>query len=136
MRIWRVSCQLFTVAIVLMVLGCSNPAELSGLNEEKIKSVDDQDLCEAYYHGGADNVRNEINRRELITERRWNQVDSNKVATGMTECAVYAALGSPNRTIAKTSNDPAKIFIYRKNDTLVNVYYDDKRVQKIERKEP
>lgn len=126
---------LLSICLLLgaMLAGCADPAELSALGEDEIRTVRSDELCEAYHYGGADNVRNEINRRQLISEARWNRVDANKLTTGMSECAVLASLGSPDSIEAKTASDRSKIFVFERGDMILRVHYSKDRVSKIER---
>lgn len=125
--------------VVLLTLGllagCGGPAELANLSSDDIREVSERELCEAYYYGGADNVRNEINRRQLIREPRWNQVDARKVGPGMSECAVLASLGTPNRIEARTDRDTTKVLVYRTKERTLRVHLKNDRTEKIEKDE-
>lgn len=122
--------------LIGILAGCAEPADLSGLNEDDLREVSNQELCEAYHYGRADNVRNEINRRQLIREPRWNQVDAQKIGPGMTECAVLAALGTPDRTEALTDRDKNRVLIYHRENRTLRIHFKENRACKIEKKNP
>ncbi|MFB6347082.1 MAG: hypothetical protein ABEK50_15270 [bacterium] len=133
MRTQRSIVLLVIMSLFGLLGSCANQAELSGLSKNELAAVDDRTLCEAYHYGQAPNVVEEIKRRGLISRARLKQIQSGKINTGLHECAMFAAMGSPDRITAKTADDPAKIYIYKQGDRTITLFSHDDRITDIRR---
>ena len=99
---------------VAFLAGCvDSPKLLHGLPSRDvlrtpaaIKAASDNDLCAAYVRNSPAAVRAEIERRTLLTEAEWTDVDAFRIRIGSSKFGVLAAFGRPshiNRTIFATS---------------------------------
>ncbi len=90
-------------ALALSACGLSAAMEPPLLQQQS-----DRKLCKAYYFTSgarAEEIKDEIVRRGLISEAQWTDVAQGALATGAGECALFAALGEPlsERTTTKRS---------------------------------
>lgn len=74
------------------------------IDPSRVPSLSDDALCAGYHQarefGSAELVNayaTEIKTRNLISEREWGIVYSNRVAMGISKCALYASWGYPTR---------------------------------------
>lgn len=67
------------------------------MNANQLYGVSNNNLCVAYYQNQPPLVKDEINRRKLVTSYfDWKNINSHETKPGMNLCGVLASLGKPN----------------------------------------
>ena len=77
--------------------------EIQGMPAKKLYTVQNNDLCAAYYGTMSPVIKEEISRRGLVESDQWSDLNKNETWKGMTYCQIFAALGKP--TGATIGND-------------------------------
>ncbi len=72
-----------------------NSSEIQGMPAQKLYTVQNNDLCAAYYGTMSPIIKEEISRRGLIDNDQWSDLNKNETWKGMTYCQIFAALGKP-----------------------------------------
>ena len=92
-----------TLALITLTLvsGCASVA-----TPQRAQQLDDKRLCELAYdlpRGGIYGhrlnpiVKEEINRRALMTENEWRLAENQQIQRGMSECALLVSWGIPSK---------------------------------------
>lgn len=85
-------------SLALALSGCA-------INPQQLAARSDNEVCESYgvYSHGigwgevANQYRAEIERRNLITPEEWALAAKKQLRIGMSQCAMYASWGKPDR---------------------------------------
>ncbi len=88
---------------------------ITAYDTSELSQVSNAELCVTHYYYPDDaDVISEIRQRNLITERHWQLVRGNKIAIGMSICAVRALIGPETKTNTRTSKHGTRIqMVYR-----------------------
>jgi len=80
-----------------MLVGCA-------VNPQHVSTAPDLEICQSYgvYSRGAwsshaESYKQEIERRKLLSQDDWDTVAQRKIKRGMSQCAMYASWGRPDR---------------------------------------
>lgn len=78
-------------------------------NLRNISSQENEKLCISYSknYKNKSEIENEINKRNLIQNEYWDEIDQNMIADGMNHCAVLTAWGKPNSRNSFSAPDSA-----------------------------
>jgi hypothetical protein len=103
-----IRCGIIAIAASLSV-GCApephSPGAILIEDETSVRQEDTLSLCQAfgvnsqkiYGANGLRRIRDELTRREALTQSYWTLVDRREIGIGMSECGVLAAWGVPNQ---------------------------------------
>lgn len=94
----RVFMAILAAAAVTSMTGCA-------MSPDIMTRQDDMDVCRSYgiyanspmWRATADGYEQEINRRGLLSTEEWQLARSKKIRQGMSQCALYASWGKPDR---------------------------------------
>ena len=81
------------LSFVSLVSGCA-------ISPERMSELPDLNVCRSLavfgFAGGAP-YKQEIIRRNLLTQEEWALVAEGKISRGMSQCAMYVSWGTPHR---------------------------------------
>ena len=63
------------------------------MTPEELALENSYNLCNAYNHNKNSNVRNELERRGLLSDTEWDLIDTNYIQVGMSELALICLRG-------------------------------------------
>ena len=69
--------------------------EIQDMPAKKLYTVQNNDLCAAYYGTMSTIIKEEISRRGLVESDQWADLNKNETWKGMTYCQIFASLGKP-----------------------------------------
>lgn len=106
--------RLLISIIALALSGCA-------ITQEQLSSRSDMDVCQSYgtfrkgigWGAMANSYREEIARRNLLSDEDMQLVEQGKLRIGMSKCAMYASWGRPdreNRTVYRGGTSTQYIF--------------------------
>jgi hypothetical protein len=126
-----------------LLIGCSSYSYLkvTRMSPAQLREVADAELCNAYAQTHAEPrtkqapIRAEMEARGLLSAAEWQTVAAKRLQVGMSELALIAAWGFPERisiAVAGPDEGPGqhKQFIYERRTASgsVSVYVDDRLV--------
>lgn len=81
--------KLITILVVLIVLSncAGSPARVNSMSTEELAIQSDFALCNAYNFRQKDNVRNELKKRNVLSDFDWRLIDTESLGIGMSELA-------------------------------------------------
>lgn len=86
--------RLFALILVLTLTSCAgSPMRLASMTPEELTAENSYNLCNAYNNNKNENIRSEIERRNLLTDAEWELIDSNYIQVGMSELALICLKG-------------------------------------------
>ena len=87
--------KLITILVVLIVLSnCAGaPARVNSMSTEELAIQSDFALCNAYNFRQKDNVRNELKKRNVLSDFDWRLIDTESLGIGMSELALICTKG-------------------------------------------
>jgi hypothetical protein len=130
----RTLISLVLIASGFLLADCSirppepgSPAAIAKDDEQKLRSEQTLDLCDAFaaYHQPA--VRGELIRRNALTPEDWARVDKQQIEIGMSTCGMYAAWGKP-QSIKRSVTSAHSLTEY--NYPARRLYVEDGRIVK------
>jgi len=79
--------------------GCAGmPMAIATDNDEQLRNEQTLDLCRAYpMLFDQKGVRAELNRRLAVGDPEWVLIDQHRIYIGMSECALLASWGKPEK---------------------------------------
>ena len=107
----------------MLIAGCAgSPLAISMKSPEELKTIPDEQLCDAYASYKSQKIRNEFEHRELFTDQEWRAIEKNDIFTGMSKKALIAS--RPNLYLTGISNiaQYGMVEIYSEFATTVSVY--------------
>jgi len=108
---------------LMLIVGCAgSPLSISMKSPEELKTIPDEQLCDAYASYKSQKIRNELETRELFTDQEWRAIEKNDIFTGMSKKALIAS--RPNLYLTGISNiaQYGMVEIYSEFATTVSVY--------------
>ena len=108
-----------TILVFLIVLSscAGSPVRVNSMSAEELAIQPDYTLCNAYNFSKKDNVRNELKKRNVLSDFDWRLIDAESLGIGMSELAlictkggVMPGYGTINTTT--TSNGVNKQYVY------------------------
>lgn len=110
------------------ILMARERARHAAINAKAGEMTDDQ-LCAALHDDGYPSLRDELRRRDVLSQSEWSLVNQHQLAIGMSETALLCSLGrtSVNRTIV--GDHTRKQYVYRQR---LYVYVEDGKVTGIQ----
>lgn len=114
---------LITLFFIIFTVGCTgSPIAISLKSPEQLKSVPDEQLCDAYASFKSEKLKNELLNRNLFTEKEWRAIEKHSIFVGMSKLALFAT--RPNLYLNGVSEigNYGMCEIYSEFATTVGVY--------------
>lgn len=90
--------------------GCATSPEVVGrLPNERICQMHGSQVKAGFTAESIATVRAELQRRHLVAESEWTDVDQRRVRVGMSQCAMLAVMGTPDRQNRTVSNSTVRV---------------------------
>jgi hypothetical protein len=109
--------------LILFLAGCAgSPLAISMKTAEQLKSVPDEQLCDAYASVKSEKIKTELINRNLFTEDEWRSIEIHNFFVGMSKKALFAARPNLYLTGASKVGNYGLCEIYSEFATTVNIY--------------
>ncbi|HEV8025792.1 MAG TPA: hypothetical protein VGP50_00105 [Stellaceae bacterium] len=116
--------------LLFFVAGCAGtPMAIATDSDEQLRNEQTLDLCRAYpMFLDQKGVRAELNRRLAVGDPEWVLIDQHKIYIGMSECALLASWGKPEKTDHDNSLRSGGLLRYVYHGGADLVYVSDAKV--------
>lgn len=87
--------KLITILAALIILSncAGSPVRVNSMSAEELATQSSFTLCNAYNQGKKDNVRNELKKRNALSDSDWRLIDAESLGIGMSELALICTKG-------------------------------------------
>ena len=86
--------MLLPIFVLSILYGCAgSPMRIGSMSPEELRGVNQYNLCNAYHNNKDQEVRAELDRRNVLSKSEWSLIDSGYIQVGISELALTCLRG-------------------------------------------
>lgn len=98
------------LAMAIALSACAtSPQVAANLPDERICQMHGSQVKAGFAAESIATLRSELQRRHLVADDEWPDVDRQRVRVGMSQCAMLAVMGTPDRQNRTVSNNTVRV---------------------------